>query len=85
MCPTAAGRMLVETSSLLLAARGPQGAKLIATYVVEKGTRLGSLGVVEVSDRVTADRAAKLYPEHDVRGGARPPRPTSLPFSWWHG
>ena len=30
-------------------------------------------------------RAAKLYPEHDVRGGARPPRPTSLPFSWWHG
>ena len=29
-------------------------------------------------------RAAKLYPEHDVRGGARPPRPTSLPFSWWH-
>jgi hypothetical protein len=30
-------------------------------------------------------RAAKLYPEHDVRGGARPPRPTSLPFSWWYG
>ena len=30
-------------------------------------------------------KAAKLYPEHDVRGGARPPRPTSLPFSWWHG